>query len=82
MSFSLARFSRSVTLASGLKGNNSVTFLRLWGNVKISNAGFDTVREMLEQNCVLERVPLMAPSFGPKINADTIERKQKQAYAA
>lgn len=73
---------RSVTLASGLKGNNSVTFLRLWGNVKISNAGFDAVREMLEQNCVLERVPLMAPTFGPKINADTVERKQTQAYAA
>jgi hypothetical protein len=71
-----------VTLASGLKGNNSVTFLRLWGNVKISNAGFDTVREMLEQNCVLERVPLMAPTLGPKINADAVERKHAQAYAA
>jgi len=50
-----------VTLASALKGNQTVTFLRLWGNVKISNAGFDAVREMLEQNCVLERVPLMSP---------------------
>lgn len=49
-----------VTLASALEGNQSVRFLRLWGNVKISNNGFDSIREMLEQNCVLERVPLMA----------------------
>lgn len=73
-----------VTLASGLKGNASVTFLRLWGNVKISNAGFDAVREMLEQNnCVLERVPLMSPGIGyePRINTDTVERKP-QAHAA
>ncbi|GKY90702.1 hypothetical protein MPSEU_000043600 [Mayamaea pseudoterrestris] len=48
-----------VTLASALEGNKSVKFLRLWGNVKISNNGFDSIREMLEQNCVLERVPLM-----------------------
>jgi hypothetical protein len=72
-----------VTLASGLEGNASVTFLRLWGNAKISNEGFDAVREMLEQNCVLERVPLMAPAgFGPKIDADKVERKHAQAHAA
>lgn len=71
-----------ITLASGLKGNGSVTFLRLWGNVKISNAGFDAVREMLEQNCVLERVPLMAPlGFERRINPDNVEQK-RQAHAA
>jgi Ran GTPase-activating protein (RanGAP) involved in mRNA processing and transport len=52
-----------ITLASALEGNHSVKFLRLWGNVKISNNGFDSIREMLEYNCVLERVPLMATNI-------------------
>jgi len=72
-----------ITLASGLKGNESVKFLRLWGNVKISNAGFDTVREMLEQSCNLERVPLMTPGkFENRIDADKVVMKQSQAHAA
>ena len=53
-----------VTLASALEGNQNVKFLRLWGNVKISNNGFDSIRDMLEQNCVLERVPLMGGTGG------------------
>jgi Ran GTPase-activating protein (RanGAP) involved in mRNA processing and transport len=50
-----------ISIATALKGNSSVKCLRLWGNVKISNAGFDALADMLEHNCVLERVPLMAP---------------------
>jgi Ran GTPase-activating protein (RanGAP) involved in mRNA processing and transport len=55
-----------VTLASALEGNTNVKFLRLWGNVKISNNGFDSIRDMLEQNCVLERSPDMggASAYG------------------
>lgn len=72
-----------VTLASALKGNGSVKYLRLWGNVKISNGGFDAVREMLEQNCVLERIPLMAPfDRETRIDPKNVERKQSQANAA
>lgn len=70
-----------VTLASALKGNNSVTFLRLWGNVKISNAGFDTVKEMLEQNCQLERIPLMAP-LGYENRISNPSQKNAKAHAA
>lgn len=51
-----------IAIATALKGNTSVKLLRLWGNVKISNAGFNALAEMLESNCVLERVPLMAPN--------------------
>jgi len=72
-----------VTLASGLEGNESVKFLRLWGNVKISNNGFDTVHEMLEKNCVLERVPLMTPkAFENRIDIDKVKQKKAQANAA
>lgn len=73
-----------ITLASGLKGNRSVKFLRLWGNVKISNAGFDAVREMLEQNCVLERVPLMTPKQFENggIDVERVQKKSSQAHAA
>ena len=70
-----------ITLASALKGNESVSFLRLWGNVKISNAGFDSVREMLEQNCTLERVPLMAP-IGYTETRINPNQNQKKAHAA
>lgn len=69
-----------VTLASALKGNSSVSFLRLWGNVKVSNTGFDAIREMLEQNCVLERVPLMAPlGYEQRIEP---KQNRSQAHAA
>jgi Ran GTPase-activating protein (RanGAP) involved in mRNA processing and transport len=50
-----------ISIATALKGNSCVKCLRLWGNIKISNAGFDALADMLEHNCVLERVPLMAP---------------------
>ena len=53
-----------IAIATALKGNTSVKLLRLWGNVKISNAGFNALAEMLESNCVLERVPLMGPRGG------------------
>lgn len=72
-----------ITLASGLSGNQSVKFLRLWGNVKISNAGFDAVREMLERNCVLERVPLMEPKqFEHRIDVERTEQMGGRANAA
>ena len=59
-----------ILIASALKGNTSVNMLRLWGNIKISNSGFLALVEMLEVNCHLERVPLMAPiEFGTKIDA-------------
>lgn len=50
-----------IVIATALKENKSVKMLRLWGNVKISNAGFDALVDMLQINCTLERVPLMAP---------------------
>lgn len=51
-----------IAIATALTGNSSVKLLRLWGNVKISNQGFNALAEMLESNCHLERVPLMAPN--------------------
>jgi hypothetical protein len=63
-------------IASALKGNNSVKMLRLWGNVKISNAGFDASVDMLKVNCVLERVPLMVPlEYGNKIDAKLVRNR-------
>lgn len=50
-----------IAIATALTGNKSVKFLRLWGNVKISNNGFDALADMLDNNTVLERIPLMAP---------------------
>jgi len=50
-----------ITIATALKENKTVKMLRLWGNIKISNAGFDALVDMLASNCTLERVPLMAP---------------------
>jgi len=57
-------------LATSLVNNNHVKLVRLWGNMKISNTGFDALVEMLEHNCVLERLPLMAPrEYSTKIDA-------------
>lgn len=67
-----------IAIATALKGNTSVQMLRLWGNVKISNAGFDALAEMLEANCVLERVPLM----GPKRNYQAAARAKIQQKTA
>jgi Ran GTPase-activating protein (RanGAP) involved in mRNA processing and transport len=51
-----------ILLATALKDNKTVKFLRLWGNIKISNAGFDALGEIMRSNsCVLERIPLMTP---------------------
>ena len=67
-------------LTSALVSNNHVKLLRLWGNVKISNTGFDALASMLQHNCVLERLPLMAPcEFSTKINA---KLNQSHSHAA
>ena len=55
-----------LALATALKSKESaasskIKFLRLWGNVKISNHGYDAMDELLaSSDCTLERVPLMA----------------------
>ena len=67
-------------LASALVNNNHVKLLRLWGNVKISNTGFDALVDMLEHNCVLERLPLMTPrEYSTKIEA---KLNQNRSHAA
>ena len=68
-----------IAIATALKGNTSVKLLRLWGNVKISNAGFDALAEMLESNCVLERVPLMGPGRASYQNRIDTKIQQKTA---
>lgn len=72
-----------IMIASALKGNQSIKMLRLWGNVKISNAGFDALVDMLEVNCHLERVPLMAPTeYGNRIDAALLKNRSKSSTAA
>lgn len=67
-------------LASALTDNRHVKLLRLWGNMKISNAGFDALVDMLEHNCVLERLPLMAPSeYSTKIEAKLYQNRSLAA---
>ena len=67
-------------LTSALVNNNHVKLLRLWGNVKISNTGFDALVSMLENNCVLERLPLMASrEYSTKIEA---KLNQNRSHAA
>jgi hypothetical protein len=49
-----------ISFAAALQGNRSVKFLRLWGNSKITNAGFDALADIMVSNsCVLERIPLI-----------------------
>jgi hypothetical protein len=51
-----------IAFTAALQGNKTIKFLRLWGNSKISDAGFDALADiMVSNNCVLERVPLMTP---------------------
>ena len=71
-----------IAIATALKGNTSVKLLRLWGNVKISNAGFDALAEMLEANCVLERVPLMGPNRYQPRATNKIQQKTATNQAA
>lgn len=72
-----------ISIATALKGNSSVKFLRLWGNVKISNAGFDALVDMLEHNCVLERVPLMAPNdYQDRLEGKLLRNRQTANQAA
>jgi len=67
-------------LASALRNNHHVKLLRLWGNLKISNTGFDALVEMLEYNCVLERLPLMAPrEYSTKIEAKLHQNRSSLA---
>mmetsp|Transcript_2805 Transcript_2805/g.5859 ORF Transcript_2805/g.5859 Transcript_2805/m.5859 type:complete len:345 (+) Transcript_2805:278-1312(+) len=70
-----------IAIATALKGNTSVKLLRLWGNVKISNSGFNALAEMLESNCVLERVPLMANRMERPTNPK-IQQKRATNQAA
>lgn len=72
-----------IAIATALTGNKSVKFLRLWGNVKISNAGFDALAEMLDKNTVLERIPLMAPGdYKNRIDAKLTQNRSAMGHAA
>jgi Ran GTPase-activating protein (RanGAP) involved in mRNA processing and transport len=72
-----------ITIATALKENKSVKMLRLWGNVKISNAGFDALVDMLQSNLTLERVPLMAPmEYKNKIDERLMENRSAANQAA
>jgi Ran GTPase-activating protein (RanGAP) involved in mRNA processing and transport len=72
-----------IVIATALKENSSIKLLRLWGNVKISNAGFDALVDMLQSNCTLERVPLMAPSnYKSKIDARLVHNRSQANKAA
>jgi hypothetical protein len=65
-----------IAIATALTGNKSVKFLRLWGNVKISNNGFDALAEMLDNNTVLERIPLMAPGeYKNRMDAKLVQNR-------
>ncbi len=50
-----------IECATALKGKQTIKFIRLWGNTKISNDGFDALADMMSNSMVLERVPLMTP---------------------
>jgi hypothetical protein len=72
-----------IAIASALKGNSSVKFLRLWGNVKISNNGYDAMDDLLEHNCTLERAPLMAPTnYKNRIDANNVANRKMANQAA
>ena len=72
-----------IAIATALTGNKSVKFLRLWGNVKISNSGFDALAEMLDHNTVLERIPLMAPGdYKNRIDAKLVQNRSATNQAA
>ena len=72
-----------IAIATALTGNKSVRFLRLWGNVKISNSGYDALAEMLDNNTVLERIPLMAPGdYKNRIDAKLVENRSATNQAA
>lgn len=72
-----------IVIATALKENTSIKMLRLWGNVKISNAGFDALVDMLQSNCTLERVPLMAPlDYKNKIDARLSKNRSATNQAA
>ncbi|KAL7580165.1 hypothetical protein ACA910_012918 [Epithemia clementina (nom. ined.)] len=72
-----------IAIATALTGNKSVKFLRLWGNVKISNNGFDALAEMLDHNTVLERIPLMAPGdYKNRIDAKLVQNRSATNQAA
>jgi len=72
-----------IAIATALTGNKSVRFLRLWGNVKISNNGFDALAEMLDNNTVLERIPLMAPGeYKNRIDAKLVQNRSLGNQAA
>lgn len=72
-----------IAIATALTGNKSVKFLRLWGNVKISNNGFDALADMLDNNTVLERIPLMAPGeYKGRIDAKLVQNRSLGNQAA
>ncbi|GAX11594.1 hypothetical protein FisN_1Lh043 [Fistulifera solaris] len=72
-----------IVIATALADNRSIKMLRLWGNVKISNAGFDALAEMLQKNVALERIPLMAPAaYKNKIDADNMKTRAGISHAA
>lgn len=72
-----------IAIATILKQHSSVKYLRLWGNIKISNAGFDALVDMMESNCVLERVPLMMPlDTKARIDARLVQNRSATNQAA
>ena len=71
-----------VVIATALKDNTSLKLLRLWGNVKMSEAGLDTVCDMLDHHCSLERVPLMRPQTHNIAKADAFTPKSAANHAA
>lgn len=71
-----------IVIATALKENSSIKMLRLWGNIKISNAGFDALVDMLQSNCTLERVPLMAPlEYKNKIDDRLVQNRASNRAA-
>ena len=72
-----------IAIATALTGNQSVKFLRLWGNIKISQNGFDALADMLDNNTVLERIPLMAPGeYKNRIDAKLVQNRTMANQAA
>jgi Leucine Rich repeat len=76
-----------IAMATALKApgcsNSTIKFLRLWGNVKISNHGYDAMDDLLEHNCTLERAPLMAPTnYKNRIDAKNVANRKMTNQAA